>query len=106
MCQVYGQISVAPTTGGSLDDAVLAGTATPVDVHTVDTFYLNVDGNDLPIKSIDKRTLECGFERSYRYLGTVQDRYPSNSTVIRADFIGSFPYAYMEGRTVALAATR
>lgn len=103
VCSVYGQISVAPTTGGSLDNAVLAGTATATDVHTVDSYYLNVNDNDLPIKAIDKRTLSALSRRkNYDISLTLDERYPADFTERSVQLSSSLPYAYLEGRTVKL----
>lgn len=104
VCSVYGQISVVPTTGGNLDNAVLAGTATAVDVHTVDSYYLDVDDNDLPIKSIDKRTIsQMSRMRNYAQTGSVSERYPSDvSSTLLSSLTGTLPYVYLENRTVKL----
>lgn len=100
---VYGQISVVPTTGGSLDNAVLAGTATAVDVHTVDSYYLDVDDNDLPIKVLDKRTLSAiSRRRNYAELGTLAERYPSDTSSVLSSLNNTLPYVYLENRTVKL----
>jgi len=103
VCSVYGQVSVVPTTGVSLDDAVLAGTATAVDVHTVDSYYLDVDDNDLPIKAIDKRTLSAvSRQRNYAELGSLSERYPSDGSPVLSSLNNNLPYVYLEGRTVKL----